>query len=174
MSLRDHVLLTSTLAWGIGALLAVGFFALVFVPPFVDGLGRAGLMHAFSFVCHQMPERSASIGGVPLALCHRCTGIYAGFTLGLVAGPLAVPAFVAAVKRVFARVPPKHRALSVLVASGVPTLTDWALGASGIWLNTPVSRVATGLFLGLVAGLLVARGLLVQRAVAVSPSPSLT
>ncbi len=111
---------------------------------------------------------------MPLALCHRCTGIYAGFTLGLVAGPLAVPAFVAAVKRVFARVPPKHRALSVLVASGVPTLTDWALGASGIWLNTPVSRVATGLFLGLVAGLLVARGLLVQRAVAVSPSPSLT
>ncbi|OZC02728.1 DUF2085 domain-containing protein [Rubricoccus marinus] len=174
MTPRADIRLPPTLAWGIGSILAVLFLGLAFLPPLVDGFARGALMHGFSFVCHQLPERSASIGGAPLALCHRCTGIFAGFTLGLVVGPLAVPSFVQGVKRVFSRVSPKHRALAVLLAAGVPTLVDWMLGASGLWMNTPVSRTVTGLFLGLVAGLLVARGLLEQRAVVMSSSPTLT
>ena len=31
-----------------------------------------------SVICHQRPERSFSVSSVPLPVCARCTGIYAG------------------------------------------------------------------------------------------------
>ncbi len=37
-----------------------------------------------SFVCHQVPERTLTIGGDLLPLCARCTGIYSGFLIGVV------------------------------------------------------------------------------------------
>lgn len=36
-------------------------------------------------VCHQLPERSLQIAGVPLPLCARCTGTYLGVAVGLLA-----------------------------------------------------------------------------------------
>lgn len=42
-----------------------------------------GLEYIGSFVCHQAPERTIQIGGRLLPLCSRCTGIYAGFLLGI-------------------------------------------------------------------------------------------
>lgn len=32
-------------------------------------------------VCHQLPSRSLSIGGLVLPVCSRCSGIYIGFTI---------------------------------------------------------------------------------------------
>ena len=40
----------------------------------------------FSRICHQYPERSFHLAGAPLAVCIRCTSIYAGFLIALVAG----------------------------------------------------------------------------------------
>ncbi|MBW2172275.1 MAG: DUF2085 domain-containing protein [Deltaproteobacteria bacterium] len=37
-----------------------------------------------SLVCHQVPERTLTIGGGLLPLCARCTGIYSGFLIGVV------------------------------------------------------------------------------------------
>ena len=37
----------------------------------------------FSFLCHQDPSRTFKPGGLPLALCARCVGVYVGFVLAL-------------------------------------------------------------------------------------------
>ena len=161
-----------TLAWGVGTALATGVVALAFVPPFVDGMARAGLMHAFSFLCHQLPERSMAIGDGHAALCHRCTGILGGLALGMLVAPLAVRPFVAVIRKSLGRIHQSHRAAVALLLASAPTLVDWLLGASGLWANTPVSRVLTGSLLGLVAGLLIAHSLLSRPASVSSLSPT--
>ncbi len=42
----------------------------------------------FTPVCHQIPDRSFFLWGHQLAVCHRCSGIYFGFWLGLLLLPL--------------------------------------------------------------------------------------
>ena len=37
---------------------------------------------AFHSFCHQLPERTLSLRGVPMLVCSRCAGIYAGIALG--------------------------------------------------------------------------------------------
>ncbi len=39
---------------------------------------------AIAFMCHQMPERSFHIRGKQFPLCARCTGILAGYFLGII------------------------------------------------------------------------------------------
>ena len=41
---------------------------------------------ALEFVCHQMPERSWSIGELQAGLCVRCFGLYGGLLLAAVGG----------------------------------------------------------------------------------------
>ena len=45
------------------------------------------VMWVFSFVCHQEAALTWAPGGVPLALCQRCTGVYAGSALMLLLLP---------------------------------------------------------------------------------------
>src|SRR5215207_6780653 len=47
-----------------------------------------GIYRAFGTLCHQLPERSYHIYGHKLAVCSRCTGLYAGFGLTLLLYPL--------------------------------------------------------------------------------------
>lgn len=52
------------------------------------GWPYAGLLRWFwGGVCHQLPERSFHWFGAPLAVCHRCVGLYLGFTLGVALWP---------------------------------------------------------------------------------------
>jgi uncharacterized membrane protein len=44
--------------------------------------------HVFSWVCGQAADRTWSPGGVPLPFCQRCTGLYAGVPLALLAQAL--------------------------------------------------------------------------------------
>lgn len=61
------------------AVLVVAVF--LFSPP-VTLLDKT---HAIGYaVCHQIPARSFYLGGQPLPLCARCTGIYLGTLLGIV------------------------------------------------------------------------------------------
>ena len=47
-------------------------------------LGAAGVALDLAFLpmCHRLPERTLSLAGVPMPLCSRCAGIFAGVALG--------------------------------------------------------------------------------------------
>jgi uncharacterized membrane protein len=98
------------------------------------------LYRGFALVCHQRPERSFHWCGGPLAVCVRCTGIYAGAVLGLLLYPLR--------QGLALRALPPRRYL--LLAAGLLCL-DWLSGVSGRAVNNVGSRLATGLLLGAVA-----------------------
>lgn len=157
---------TLPVGWAV-ALCAVGTLAvLAVIPPVLGGDAGAMLHHAFAAVCHQMPERSLHLHGGPIALCHRCLGILGGLLLGLA----ALPGLGASVARAVAR----GGQVQWLVLAALPTSLDWALGALGIWSNTPASRMLTGALFGVVAGAILGANLLAPtRATPVShPTPS--
>ncbi|MGI8918449.1 MAG: DUF2085 domain-containing protein [Pyrinomonadaceae bacterium] len=95
------------------------------------------LYQAFSYVCHQQPERSFFIAGQPLAVCARCTGVYAGFALTTLLYPLFT-----SLRRTN---PPERKWLFIAVA---PLAIDFGLGFLGIWENTHWSRFITGALFG--------------------------
>lgn len=107
------------------------------------------IYRAFSLVCHQIPERSFFIAGHPFAVCARCFGLYAGFTLATIVYPL-----VCSLKRTDA--PPRKW----LFVAAAPLVIDYALGVFGIWNNTHSSRFITGALLGAVAVFYTMPGLL--------------
>jgi uncharacterized membrane protein len=98
------------------------------------------IYRAFSYVCHQIPERSFFIAGHPFAVCSRCTGLYAGFTLAVIAYPL-----LRSLKLIEA--PPRKW----LFLAAAPLAIDFTVGFLGIWNNTHSSRFATGALLGAVS-----------------------
>ncbi|MDQ7039799.1 MAG: DUF2085 domain-containing protein [Rhodothermus sp.] len=119
---------------------------MVSLPPFVPSSIRVGLMAAFAPVCHQLPDRSFWIDGVQLAVCHRCYGIYAGLFLGT----LLLPFISTHASWLY------RRARWLLIAGLLPPALDWGLQLVHLWQNTLLSRVLTGLWFGLVVGLLLA------------------
>jgi uncharacterized membrane protein len=98
------------------------------------------IYRAFSALCHQLPERSFFIAGHQFAVCARCTGLYAGFTLALLVYPL-----IRSLTTTFA--PPRKW----LLISAIPMTVDFSLTFFGIWENTHSSRFLTGFLLGGVA-----------------------
>ena len=129
-------------SWSFAVLACAFVLVLAVLPPFVGPGFRHALMQGFDLTCHQIPHRSFQIGGIPLALCHRCTGVVAG----LVIGSLAVGLFRKSDSH-FGR----HLRM-ILLFSILPMLVDWGIDALGVWANTPFSRVATGLVFGIIAG----------------------
>jgi uncharacterized membrane protein len=49
------------------------------------GAAGAALDAAFTTMCHRLPERTLALAGVPMPLCSRCAGIFAGVALGALA-----------------------------------------------------------------------------------------
>lgn len=112
-----------------GASLWVGS---VFLAPLAGANGWAVGSWVYAFfdpVCHQRPERSFALWGEPLAVCHRCFGLYTGFLAGLV----VLPVWEGLRRRLLDR--PR-----LILAFAAPMLVDVALFA----VNTPASRYATG------------------------------
>ena len=121
-------------------------------------LARAGqynlisgtLYQALSYVCHQQPQRSFFIAGQPLAVCARCTGVYAGFALTTLLYPLFT-----SLRRTSA---PDRKWLFIATAR---LAIDFGLGLLGFWNNTHGSRFITGALFGSV-GLLYVMPALVE------------
>lgn len=112
-------------------------------------LAGLSLYQAFSLVCHQIPERSFFIAGHQFAVCARCTGLYAGFSLVAIFYPLF-----RSLKQTSA---PARKWLFI---AALPLGIDFGLNFLGIWNNTHSSRFVTGALLGAVAVIYVMPGLL--------------
>lgn len=119
------------------------------LPPFLEPEARAAVMQAFAPFCHQMPSRSPHLMGVQLAVGHRTYGLLAALPLG----SLSV-LFLHRWSGILDRHMPR-----VLLAAALPMAIDWALGASGLWANVPLSRGLTGGLFGLTIGYYVTKGL---------------
>jgi uncharacterized membrane protein len=121
---------------------AAAFVLMILAAPWLATHGHPIAAYAiyagFKPACHQIPERSFHIFGAPLAVCARCTGIYAGAVLGLAAVPLL---------RGLGR-PAPRRVWFALAA--VPVTVDFALGWLGVIHNTALSRSLTGALFGAV------------------------
>jgi uncharacterized membrane protein len=101
------------------------------------GLASAGTTFFFSFVCHQIPERSFHLWGVPMAVCSRCSGVYVGFLVGVLLFPLIR-------KGREGGYPPPW----ILGAAVLPAVVDFGLSHLGIFGSNNVLRAATGLVMG--------------------------
>ncbi|MDX9760069.1 MAG: DUF2085 domain-containing protein [Bacteroidota bacterium] len=101
-----------------------------------DGLAFATRL-LYSPVCHQDAARSFVIAGWPMNVCHRCSGIYLSFTVML----LILPWFRARWLRHSVSV----RRLAIFV---LPLLLDYALDVLGVWRNSAMSRLLSGVVAG--------------------------
>ncbi len=141
----------SLVAWLIVSGGALALLALVLLAPITAARGHSFLSYVmygiFRAVCHQMPERSFHIGGHALAVCARCSGIYAGVAVGALLYPLMRP------------LKSRHTpARAWLFAAALPTTIDFALGVFGVWENTHFSRAMTGALLGATAAFFIVPG----------------
>jgi uncharacterized membrane protein len=139
--------------WLIAASGTIIFMGLIIGAPVLLASGHAfwglTIFRAFSFVCHQIPERSFFIAGHPFAVCSRCTGIYSGFTIAMLSYPL--------VRSLRQTESPPRKWLFIAAA---PLAIDFALGFFDIWANTHSSRFASGALLGAVSVFYVMPGLM--------------
>lgn len=94
----------------------------------------------FRLMCHGMVERSLELFGVPMPICARCVGIYAGMLAGILAFA-AIPLLRERVMRVVAFV-----AVTPLAIDGLTQL-------SGLRESTNELRLATGIVAGCAFGL---------------------
>ncbi|HVF86258.1 MAG TPA: DUF2085 domain-containing protein [Pyrinomonadaceae bacterium] len=142
---------TAFVAWGMVCGGALALLGLILVAPLALARGYVtpayilyGVFHA---VCHQMSERSFHVDGRALAVCARCTGIYAGFVFGALLYPL--------VRSLRRRETP---ARAWLFVAALPSGADFARGVLGVWENTHFSRSMTGALLGAAAAFFVIPG----------------
>ena len=144
---------SATAVWLFTSVIALAIIGLIVGAPFAQAHGHpefaTPIYRAFSFVCHQIPERSFHLGGHQFGVCSRCTGLYAGFAVAALVYPLA-------------------RSLKVtdtpsrlwLIFAALPLAIDFALGYFSIWQNTLLSRFFTGALLSSVAVFYIMPGLI--------------
>lgn len=141
------------IVWGCVAGISLLLVGTIFLAPLTQAANHtrvaAAIYASFSYLCHQIPERSFHLAGHPFAVCSRCTGLYAGFAFATLALPLA---------RSLKRTDTPH--VIWLLLSGVPLAIDFGLTYFGVWENNHFTRVTTGALFGAVAAIYVVPGLI--------------
>ena len=84
------------------------------------------------FFCHQLPERSFSFRGHQLPLCARCTGILAGYIIGII--------YISLFKNL-------HIIIELLLM--IPLLIDGTGQYLGYFKSTNIRRLFTGILAGI-------------------------
>ena len=144
---------TPLIIWSVVAIIALIPAGLIVAAPLLLASGHISFALAiyeiFSYLCHQLPERSFHIEGQKFAVCSRCTGIYFGFALSVLLYPLA---------RSLKRVDTPH--IIWLLLATTPITVDWLLGVTGLWANTHPSRFLTGALFSAAAAVYVVPGLI--------------
>lgn len=132
-------------AWAVGFCLVALWIAVIVMAPIAkaSGLGAVSspIYAFFSFLCHQIADRSLHVEGEQFAVCSRCFGVYFGLLFGFAIYPFW---------RRIDDVEPLPKVW--LFLSLVPITIDWSLTFFGIWENTHLSRFLTGLILGTACG----------------------
>lgn len=126
-------------------LAATAYCAGIVLAPWLEHRGSAAgswLRLAFAPTCHQQPERCLDLGAGRLAVCARCSGLYAGGVLGLLASVLS------GVRR--------RPTVPVILAASLPTILDVAAGLIGLPSLPNWPRFLMAVALGAVFGLLLA------------------
>jgi uncharacterized membrane protein len=100
------------------------------------------LKYFFHFGCHQRLARSIIVHNLPLLVCARCTGIYTGFTVGLLISPLLFKLRVNS-----------SRKLYLLLM--LPVIIDVFGILVGLWQYDLLRAALTGLPLGSAGALLI-------------------
>ncbi|MBM7649905.1 putative membrane protein [Bacillus ectoiniformans] len=95
------------------------------------------VLHAL-FACHRLPERSFFHRGKQFPICARCTGILAGYLLGLIYAIVvgAIPLLIA----------------GLLL---LPLIVDGGLQYIGKWHSTNTRRFITGILAGVAVDFLI-------------------
>jgi uncharacterized membrane protein len=101
------------------------------------------LMPVGALICHQRPERSFFLDGRQVAVCARCTGLYAG-------AAFAVPLALVAASSITS-----NRARTIALVASLPTAITWTLEFAGLAHFSNASRFAAALPLGAAAAWLV-------------------
>lgn len=144
------------LMWLIVAAGSLGTIALIIGAPLAlkAGLPFLGLTlyRSFSYLCHQIPERSFFIADHPFAVCSRCFGLYAGFAAAAVSYPL-----LRSLRSLRSTEAPARKWLFVAAA---PMAIDFSVEFFGVGHNTHFTRFSTGALIGAVAVFYVMPGLL--------------
>ncbi len=128
-------------AWSVGFSIAFVWVFLILLAPFAEAnnfLGVSSPIYTFfSYLCHQIPERSFHLESHAFAVCSRCFGVYSGLLSGFIIYPLF---------RAVNETEPLSRIWLFLAL--VPIGVDWSLSVFDIWDNTHWSRFVTGIILG--------------------------
>ena len=144
---------TAWVVWALVVAFTFGLVGLIFMAPVAEATGHTALASAiystFSFVCHQIPERSFHLAGHKFGVCSRCTGLYSGLALAALIYPLVRP-----LKR------PDTPRLFWLFLAAMPLAVDFSLGYFNIWHNNHLSRFVTGALLSSVAVFYIIPGLI--------------
>lgn len=90
-------------------------------------------------LCHQKPERSFFINGNQMPFCSRCAAIWVGLAIGL------------AVMLVYT-IELNERFMVLIILSLIPIGIDGTGQLLGFWESTNLSRVITGLIIGIPVG----------------------
>lgn len=134
--------------WGIGMAVALTWVAAIIAAPVSRSLAAesiaAPLYTFFSYICHQIPDRSFHYHTHQFAVCARCLGFYGGFLAGFVAYPFF---------RSFDSTDSFPRIWLFLAL--VPITIDFSLTVFGIWENSHWSRLITGTILGIACALFI-------------------
>lgn len=142
-TMRVSVRIIHSSIWGI---LFVMIIAAPLLMTYAFPAAAATIYFSFSFFCHQIPDRSFMISHYPLAVCHRCFGIYLGFFLGAFFENRWMHSSVKLCR-------------AFVLAAVLPMGIDFSLEFGGLWSSAPGFRFVTGLVFGCLISPLLVRGL---------------
>jgi uncharacterized membrane protein len=144
---------TAVVVWIVLSLTTLTIVAAIVAAPLAQASNHLAFSSAiyktFSFLCHQIPERSFHLAGQQFAVCSRCTGLYSGFTMAILTYPLFRSLRNTETPRII-----------WLFASALPLALDFSLTYFGIWQNNHFTRFTTGALFGAVAAIFILPGVI--------------
>jgi uncharacterized membrane protein len=139
IQIREKLRSQALKVWTVTLAITAVWVLIIVSPPLLmnSGFSAAPIYSFYSYICHQIPERSFHLFGHQFAVCSRCFGVYFGLLAGIATYSLWRPVD---------SIEPLPRFW--LFLSMLPISIDWSLGVFGIWENNHASRFITGTILG--------------------------